>query len=86
MQGRPLDISSAMGTVEGETSFIHVDREEILQTAFEEIGCLENPRLTLEVSFYGELVSDLGCPCKEFFTLSERDTISKYFDKGCEII
>ena len=78
VQGRQLDISSISQTVEGETNFIHVDRQDILQSAFEELRYLENPRLTLEVSFYGELASDLGGPRKEFFMLIQ----SKYFDKG----
>ena len=82
VQGRQLDISSASNTVEGETNFIHVDREDILQSAFEELRSLENPCLTLEVSFYGELASDLGGPRKEFFMLCLREIQSKYFDKG----
>ena len=82
VQGRPLDITSASDTVEGATNFIHVDREGVLQSAFEEISSLDNPRLTLEVSFYGELASDLGGPRKEFFMLCLREIQSKYFDKG----
>lgn len=82
VQGRPLDIVSATETIEGETNFIHVNRQEILQSAFDEISFLENLRLTLEVSFYGELASDLGGPRKEFFMLCLREIQSKYFDKG----
>ena len=82
VQGRPLDVSSASETVEGETNFIHVDRQDILQSAFEEISSLENLRLTLEVSFYGELASDLGGPRREFFMLCLREIQSKYFDNG----
>ena len=68
--------------IEGETSFIHIDREEILPPAFKEVRSLENPRLTLEVSFYGELASDLGGPRKEFFTLCMREIQRKYFANG----
>ena len=68
--------------MEGETNFIHVDRQDILQSAFEELRYLENPCVTLEVSFYGELASDLGGPRKEFFMLCLREIQSKYFDKG----
>lgn len=82
VQGRPLDIISSTDTVEGETNFIHVDRQGVLKSAFEEINLLENPRLTLEVSFYGELASDLGGPRKEFFMLCLREIQSKYFDQG----
>ena len=82
VQGRALDISSSSHEIEGETSFIHIDREEILPSAFEEVRSLENPRLTLEVSFYGELASDLGGPRKEFFTLCMREIQRKYFANG----
>ncbi|CAB3985662.1 RNA-directed DNA polymerase from transposon X-element [Paramuricea clavata] len=79
---QPTTEISASDTVEGATNFIHVDREGVLQSAFEEISSLENLRLTLEVSLYGELVSDLGGPRKEFFMLCLREIQSKYFAKG----
>ena len=82
VQGRPLDIISSTDTVEGESNFIHVDRQAVFESAFEEINLLDNPRLTLEVSFYGELASDLGGPRKEFFMLCLREIQSKYFDRG----
>ena len=52
--GRKLELESDSEVLEGETNYINVDRMNLLETAFEEIGALENLRLTLEVSFYGE--------------------------------
>ena len=52
--GRKLEVESDSEVLEGETNYINVDRMNLLETAIEEIGALENLRLTLEVSFYGE--------------------------------
>lgn len=40
--------------LEGETNFIVVDRNNILETTFVEINSIENLRTTLEVQFYDE--------------------------------
>ena len=85
VQGRPLDISSASETVEGETNFIHLDREDILKSAFEEISSVFRKSTTYFgnlVRFYGELASDLGGPRREFFMLCLIELQSKYFDNG----
>ena len=42
---------------DGATSYILVDRQQLLQTAFDEISVLPNKFLTLEVQFYDEV----GC-------------------------
>jgi hypothetical protein len=55
--GRALDVEDPSQVEEGATNFIIVDRNNLLNTAFDEIGGLENPRLTLEVQFYGEVCS-----------------------------
>lgn len=52
--GEALVLESKSETVEGETNHINVNRMNLLETTFEE-GALENLRLTLEVSFYGEV-------------------------------
>jgi hypothetical protein len=39
----------------------------VLGTAFEEISCIEDVQLSLEVSFYGENAQDAGGPRKQFF-------------------
>ena len=51
------------------TSFILISRHNVLGTALEEIPCIEDVQLTLEVSFYGENAQDAGGPRKEFFRL-----------------
>ena len=55
--GRKLDIDSTGSTISGETNFINIDRENILDTAFDEVKAITNPRLSLEVEFYGEVSS-----------------------------
>ena len=53
--GRDLDITNPNETCEGVTSYILVDRGNILETSFEEIKEISNLRLTLQVNFYGEV-------------------------------
>ncbi|KAH3805255.1 hypothetical protein DPMN_133552 [Dreissena polymorpha] len=53
--GRKLDIDSSTDSIDGETNFINIDRQNILETAMDEIKAIANPRLTLEVQFYGEV-------------------------------
>ena len=59
--GRALELESDSETLEGKTNYINVDRMNLLETTFEEVGALEDLRLTLEVSFYGEV----GLFCKQ---------------------
>ena len=53
-RGRPLDAIDEYTVLEGETNFITVDQENILQTTFEERKEIEDPAVTLEVEFYSE--------------------------------
>ena len=55
LKGRRLDIEREDECPEGETNYIHVDRNNLLETALDEIGSVQNPLLTLEVQFYGEV-------------------------------
>jgi hypothetical protein len=57
VEGRSLRIQDSGRIEEGETSFILVDRFNILETALEEVKALTNLRKTLEVQFYGEVSS-----------------------------
>ena len=75
-------ISSPSQPLEGETNFISINRYDVLKSAFEEIKAIENLRLSLEVSFYGEIAGDSGGPRKEFFRLCLREIKEKYFDEG----
>ena len=52
--GRPLDVQDVTVSVEGETNFILINRQDVLRSALEEVQFLKDPRLTLAVGFYGE--------------------------------
>jgi hypothetical protein len=53
--GRVLEVENVAEAVAGETNYIHVDRNNLIETAFEEIMFLNDYRKTLEVQFYGEV-------------------------------
>ena len=53
--GRSLDVEDPALTLEGETNFILVSRENLMEIAFDEIRSLNDLRLTLEVQFYNEV-------------------------------
>ena len=55
MVGRALEIVNVSESLEGDVNFILVNRYNLLETAFDEIQLIENPRLTLQVQFYGEV-------------------------------
>ncbi|XP_028415611.1 uncharacterized protein LOC114538969 [Dendronephthya gigantea] len=82
LQGRSLDIEREDVCPEGETSYIYVDRYNLLETALEEIAAIDNLFLTLCVQFYGEQAQDYGGPRREFFRLALREIKEKYFDHG----
>eukprot|EP00794_Sanderia_malayensis_P001054 gene1054-382_t len=78
--GRALEISSVDTEILGETNYITVDRENIIQTTFDELQFISNPRLTFQVDFMGEDSTDLGGPRKEWIRLLNREIKAKYFD------
>ena len=82
LQGHPLDVTSLSQPLDGETNFVCIDRYQILKSAKEEVNDIVNPRLTLEVSFYGEAANDAGGPRKEFFRLCLKEIKDKYFGNG----
>lgn len=53
--GKRLEIQDETESATGETNFIVVDRKDIVQSALDEIGSIDNLRLCLEVQFYGEV-------------------------------
>ena len=55
--GRPLEVQHTNEEVSGETNFIMVDRQNLLQTALDEIHSLTDFRKTLEVQFYDEVMT-----------------------------
>ena len=75
-------MTSLSQPLDGETYFVCIDRYQVLKSAKEELNDIENPRLTLEVSFYGEAANDAGGPRKEFFRLCLKEIKDKYFGNG----
>ena len=82
VKGRALEVSDPTMSLEGETNFITVDRDNILQTTFDELKVVADPRVTFEVQFYGEQAVDSGGPRKEWIRLCNQNIKLKYFDHG----
>ncbi len=86
VKGKPLNgftgRSIADELSDDRTSFILISRHNILGTALEEIPCIQDVQLTLEVSFYGENAQDAGGPRREFFRLCLQEIKKTYFDNG----
>ena len=80
--GRPLDVTDPSQALEGETNFILVNRQDVFQSAKEEFEVVKNPRLTLEVCFYGEGAVDAGGPRRDIFRLCLQQIRNDYFDNG----
>ena len=43
--GRPLDVQDVTVSLEGETTYILINRYDVLKTALEEVKSIENPRI-----------------------------------------
>ena len=69
-------------TINDQSNFILINRQDVLGTALEEISSIEDFQLSLEVSFYGENAQDAGGPRREFFRLCLQEIKQKYFDNG----
>ena len=54
--GRALEVEFAHEEKTGEKNFIMVDRQNLLQTALDEISCLQDFRKTFQVQFYNEVI------------------------------
>ena len=80
--GRPLDIANDETLLEGETNFIAVDRDNILQTTFDELKAIQDPRKTFQVDFYGEMAQDSGDPRREWIRLCNQHIKRRYFENG----
>ncbi|KAH3710133.1 hypothetical protein DPMN_069601 [Dreissena polymorpha] len=81
---RSLEIEDTDTSIDGQTTFITVNRDNVLVTSLEEISGLTPHELrhTLEVQFYNEVYADYGGPRKEFFRLVLQEIKEKYFDNG----
>ena len=82
VKGRPLEITDPSTDMQGQTNFITVDRQKILETTFEELKSVDDPRVTFEVQFYGEQAVDSGGPRREWIRLCNQQIKIKYFDNG----
>ncbi|KAK3741250.1 hypothetical protein QZH41_007449 [Actinostola sp. cb2023] len=82
VNGRALEVIDPSVVMEGETNFIAVDRDNIIETTFDEIKGIKDPSITFKVQFYGENAVDSGGPRKEWIRLFNQDTKQKYFDHG----
>ena len=84
VKGRPLDIIDLSAVLEGDVNYITVDRENILETTFEELKNVDDPRVTFQVQFYQENGIDSGGPRKEWIRLCNQSIKQKYFDNGLQ--
>ena len=84
LTGRPLDITDASREITGETNYILVDRNNILETGISEISTITNFRLPIEVNFIGEAARDYGGPRREFFRLVLIHIKETLFDGGLQ--
>lgn len=75
--GRALEVEFAHEEKAGETNFIMVDRQNLLQTALDEISCLQDFRKTLEVQFYNEVMFFLSFCC--FMSQGDKSLCSKLY-------
>ncbi|KAJ7389599.1 Fibronectin type 3 and ankyrin repeat domains protein 1, partial [Desmophyllum pertusum] len=80
--GRALEVTSCEEVIEGETNYITVDRENVLETTFSELEYITNYRQTFQVDFMGEECVDQGGPHKEWIRLMNQSIKEKYFDHG----
>ena len=53
-----------------------------MTTGLDEIKSLEDPRITIEVSLYGERAQGYGGPRREFLATIIKEIYAKYFEKG----
>ena len=82
VKGRQLDMTSCEETCDGETNFITVDRDKVLETTFSELEFVDDYTLTFKVDFMGEESVDHGGPRREWIRLVNREMKAKYFDNG----
>ena len=80
--GRQLAVMNCDETIEGETNYITVGRDRILETTFSELRYITNYRLTFQVDFMGEECVDQGGPRKEWIRLMNQAIKEKYLTKA----
>ena len=82
ISGRALDLFSLEETIEGETNYITVDRDKIIETTFSVFQYMNDYRPTFQVDFMGEESVDFGGPRKEWIRLMKHAIKKKYFEHG----
>ena len=60
VKGRPFEVEDGTMSLEGETHFILVDGNNLMETSFDEIDAITDYRSTLEVQFYDEVGKSSG--------------------------
>ena len=80
--GRPLDRTNDESVLEGETNFIAVDRDNVLETTIDELRAIQDPRITFQVEFYGEMAQVIGGPRREWIRLCNQHIKRRYFENG----
>ena len=70
---QPLELTGVTQCSSGETNFILVNRDKLLDTAFDELKFHKNYRVTLEVQFYDE-VSFICCSMDIQFVLNLKES------------
>lgn len=75
---------SVSSTLSGQTTLINVNRNKLLESAFDEYKDIQDCNLlkTLEVEFLMEKAQDLGGPRREFFRLILKEIENTYFENN----
>lgn len=81
-KGRDLEIRDEATPLTGIVNFITVDRDNILETTFQELESVKDPSITFDVQFFGERATDGGGPRKEWLRYCNRAIQQKYFQNG----
>ena len=79
VKGRPLNVADMNTSPEGETNYICVDRENVLQSTFAELESITDYRVTFKVDFLGKMAKDYGGPRKEWIALINKGIKKKIF-------
>ena len=79
LHGRPLHLANDTSTIEGLTNCMTVDRDNILDTRYQEFPYIEDYCITFEIDFMGEIAKDLDGPRLEWIELCNREQYIKHF-------
>ena len=82
LHGRPLHVVDDTCTIEILTNCIIVDRDNILDTTYQELPYIEDYCITFEIDFMGEKAKDLGGLRLEWIEVCNREQYIKYFSNG----